>query len=243
MVFKNMESKAIFSKPPEYYEKIHEEALLRAVGWEMNGENVTNIELEEPNLEEHFEKHWGKDDENYRKQIHVWRGNGVLKDLTRINHKDKDYQSYVVDTSDLVMGTPNDEFFFVQIGTCWGVTVDVDVDGIQKRVAYHMPGITKDKGTSLDELFKHLGKLGKISNINIFYGAREYKPEEIEEVTKKLDGFNLNFMNLDEKVEWGARDIFVKGQAARQYFNQGVYSENPDEIRVDRVYAGEWALK
>lgn len=233
----------MFSKPPEFYEKLHEEAVLKAIEWQENGGNIRPVTIQETGLEDYFEKNWGNDDNNYRAEIHKWRGDGPLTVLTRISHETTKDFSYVVDTSDFVIGKPEDEFFFVQVGTCWGVLVDIEVDGSKRRVAYHMPGITESKDVSMKEMLKQLSKIGDVGSINIFYGGREYPEEEIQQVRESLDGKSLNFMNLDEKVPWGARDIMVKGESAKQYFNRGVYSDMDEEPRVERVYAGEWALK
>ncbi len=238
-----MEGHKIFSKPPEYYSKIHEEAVLAAIDWQENETNVRKVLVPEPGIEDHFENNWGMDDTNYRSQIHKWRGDGRLANLTLIAHEDSDTRSFVVDTSDLVMGLPTDEYFFVQIGTCWGIVIDLEVDGQDRRVAYHMPGITTTKDVSLDELLKQLDKVGQVGNLNIFYGGREYPEPEITDFKQKFGGRSINLMNLDEKVEWGARDIIVKGNSAKQYFNKGLYSETGEEPRVERVFAGEWALK
>lgn len=238
-------SETLFSHPPEYYRHMHDKTIQKALAFE-RGENVKTVQIPESGLEEHFEATWGDDQENYNNDIYLWRGTGSeVKTLTKIQLDETGDTGYVVDTFDCFVGKKSDEFMFYMVGTCWAVVVDMDQD---RRVVYHMPGSTPDKGTSLEEFVKALGAVGKVDKISVFYNHGNFNPnqnreEVLEDTKKRFAEVALNFYNMNELMPHGSFDLFIRGDTAKQFYTLGFFNIETDEAREDRLHAGDWEIK
>jgi hypothetical protein len=241
----------IHSRPPEFYKNLHEDKILMALGWLADNRDVAVIRIMEPDLETHIEKNWGKNDEAYRAEKEKWRGWGRLKNLTRIETKTGDH-AYVVDTNDLIIDKPSDEFLFFQLGSCWGVNVDIEYENEPKRVAFHMGGNTPDKKVSMEELVKSLKDIGaSVSTINVFYSRANYGTSSEKNIADDAFLGEINvvdvpvkFFDLESMFPWGAYDVIVKEGEAKQFHNKGLEPDwEKEEFRVERAFDGTWQLK
>lgn len=214
------------------------------MAWQETGENVTTVKIEEPDLESHFERNWDGDDQQYRKQIEEWRGEGELTNLTRFNLGETGTHAYIADTSDLIIGQRDDEFMFYEVGMCWGVVLDFDTKGgVEMRMAYHMPGNIPDKEISLDELVKATQVVGDVKRVSVFYNQSLYKPKIIQNIEARMSKIvPIKFFDMDSFGVGGGPDIIIRGELAKQYTVVGYFNKETDESHEDRVHVGDWTV-
>lgn len=226
--------------PKEFYTDLHRNLVSKARGWFETGKNTTIVNIDEDSLESHFEANWAKDAENYRNEIHGWRGNGELKDL-KVIQSESGQKSYLLDTSDFVVAKPEDCLFFYMMGTCWAVVVDFErAGGELLRAGYHLPGTTVNKNYSISSMCDELGSYGEVKRISVFFNGYKDVYEDIEEVKAELPpSINSTFINIKHIVDWSAQDIFVTRDEAEIFHNEGDYDLEKDESVVKRVLSGK----
>jgi len=233
----------MFAHPAEFYRDLQTENVRKALGWH-EGTRITKIFIPEADLESHFEAVWGEDGEEYRQAIERWRGDGPLTDLAVLTFEATGDRSYVVDTSDLVIGKPGDEFFFYMVATCWAVVADIDAgDKGELRVAFHLPGITVNKDFSLGELVKVLGEKARLTKLTIFYNSKKNDTAPESKVKHILpEGLSTKYVDMNELDTAGVHDLFIRGGRATQFYNHGVFDEETETARVWRLRSGEWKV-
>ena len=168
-----------------------------------------------------------------------------LKNLAVIRSEATGARSYVVDTSDLVMGKPEDTFFFYMVGKCWAVVIDMkdETEG-ELRVAYHLPGIIVNKDRNLGELVKVLKDGGQVRRLTVFYNSKlnQDKPEEVMKDVLP-NGPTIRFVDMNELDGSGCHDLLVTQSEATQYYNRGLFDEETKTPRIERLYSGGWKME
>lgn len=233
----------IFEQPREFYHELHKANVAKAKEW-AEGKGIIDVSIPETDLESHFEAIWEYGGDGYRDAIERWRGDGELKNLVVIKSEETGAKSYVVDTSDLVIGKPADAFFFYMVGKCWAVIVDLkDHDEGELRVAYHLPGVTVNKDSNVAELISVLKESGRMAKLTILYNSK-HNPDKPRDVIRDVlpEGLTTQFVDMNELDNVGCHDLLVTQNKADQYYNRGLFDEETKKPRINRLHSGEWKI-
>lgn len=212
------------------YRFFQNKSLSMAREWFETGANTRTIKIPENSLEEHFEADWDKYAMNYRKEVTKWWQN-FTKDLLTVIETPDGNKTYILDEGNLVMGRPEDTFYFYQTKVCWAVMVDFETpSGEDLRVGYHLPGVEDNRPVDITCLKDEVQKAGKIKAITILYNSSNRDDADIEN-TKKIisEDIKLKCINMKEVGNWGSNDVFVTDKTAKIYHNEG----------SKRVFGGE----
>lgn len=230
----------MFQHPVEFYRELHAVNFRKATEFQ-SGINTTEVRIVEPDLESHFEAVWGEAGEDYRNDVERWRQpDSPLTNLTVLVSETSSEKAFVVDTSDLLIGKPEDEFFFYQIGTCWAVVADIDTgEAGSLRIAFHLPGITVNKDFSLGEFVKAASDKGKLTKLTVFYNSKKYDKAPKDMVGNVLPDIT-RYIDMNELDDAGVHDLYIKGDQASQHYNHGEYNAETETAKVWRLYSGVW---
>jgi len=202
------------------------------------------VSIEEKTVEEHIESNWGKgveDDRNYHDETDNWKKGKKLREPTLIVSGSGE-KTYMLDTFKAVIGRPEDTFYFHMVQACAAVVIEFDSpDGQILRFAYHLDDQSLLDEGCLPALVQQVSMLGNPKKLTIFYNSypQGSRAENHILALNTPESISKEVVDMSKIFDWAAHDIFVQGNEATLYHNEGDYNLETDTATVRRVKSGE----
>ena len=211
-----------------------------------SGEYKT-VHIEENTLEEHIEAGWGKDEEDDRlhyAEIDDWKKGTNPHEPTLILSPSGE-KTYLMDTLRAAIGHSEDTFYFHSVWTCDAVIIDFETpQGELLRFAQHMDDKMNTDEGALPALIQEASALGTVKKLAIFYNSQAdgSRNEQFILALKVPETIQKEIIDMTKIWDRPAHDIYIQGNEAKIYHNEGDYDLETDTASVRRVKSGDRKL-